>query len=144
MPRDGLFRQWSRKMKSSLCILVVEDSRDLADSLGRLLNFWGYKAAITYDGADALAAASATPPDVVFLDIGLPGMDGCEVARQIRQLPGMATALLIAITGYGEESEVQRCKQAGIDCHFLKPVDPAELEQLLAKTENPGSEQFAK
>jgi two-component system CheB/CheR fusion protein len=71
-------------------------------------------------------------------------MDGCEVARQIRQLPGMATALLVAITGYGQQSEMQRCKEAGIDCHFLKPVDPAELKQLLAKTENHGSEQFAK
>ena len=131
-------------MQSSLCILVVEDSHDLADSLGRLLNFWGYKAVITYDGADALAAASATPPDVVFLDIGLPGMDGCEVARQLRRLPGTATALLVAITGYGQESEVQRCKEAGIDCHFLKPVDPSELKQMLAKTENLRSEQFAK
>ena len=128
-------------MQSSLCILVVEDSHDLADPLGRLLNFWGYKAAITYDGADALAAASATPPDVVFLDIGLPGMDGCEVARQIRQLPGMATALVVAITGYGQQSEVQRCKEAGIDCHFLKPVDPIELKELLAKAEKLGREQ---
>src|SRR5215469_14468132 len=133
---NGLFRQWSRKMQTALRILVVEDLHDSADSLGLLLELWGYQAVITYDGADALAAASSTPPDVVFLDIGLPGMDGCEVARQIRQLPGVTTALLVAITGYGRKDDVQRCKEAGIDCHFLKPVDPLELKQLLAKAEN--------
>jgi CheY-like chemotaxis protein len=125
----------------SLHILVVEDSHDSANSLGLLLGLWGYQAVITYDGADALAAASAAPPDVVFLDIGLPGMDGCEVARQLRRLPGMATALLVAITGYGRAADIQCCKEAGIDCHFLKPVDPAELKELLAKAEKLGREQ---
>jgi CheY-like chemotaxis protein len=131
-------------MQSSLRILVVEDLHDSADSMGLLLELWGYQAVITYEGADALAAASATPPDVVFLDIGLPGMDGCEMVRRLRQMPRMATALLVAITGYGRMADVQRCKEAGIDCHFLKPVDPTELKQLLAKAEKLGCEQLAK
>jgi CheY-like chemotaxis protein len=140
---DGLFRQWSRKMHPSLRILVVEDSLYSAALLGLLLRLWGYQAVITYDGEKALAAALATPPDVVLLDIGLPGMDGCEVARQLRQLPGVATALLVAITGSSQEADVERCKEAGIDCHFLKPVDPAELKQLLAKVEIRGRELLA-
>jgi len=122
----------------SLRILVVEDSHDSADSLGLLLNLWGYQAVITYDGEGALKAASVNPPDVVFLDIGLPGMDGCQVARQLRRLSGTAHSLLVAITGYGREADVQRCKEAGIDRHFLKPVDPVELKQLLAKAETSG------
>ena len=116
-------------------ILVVEDQRDSADSLALLLQFWGYEAAIAYDGRNALDAAWVTPADVVFLDIALPGMDGYEVARRLRRLPGMGTALLVALTGYGQEADVQRCKEAGIDRHFLKPTDPDELKQLLAKAE---------
>jgi CheY-like chemotaxis protein len=128
-------------MQLSLRILVVEDSHDSANSLGLLLRLWGHQAVISYDGASALTAASSIPPDVVFLDIGLPGMDGHEVARQLRQLPGMADALLVAITGYGQKADVQRCKEAGIDRHFLKPVDPIELKELLAKAEKLGCEQ---
>jgi CheY-like chemotaxis protein len=123
-----------------LRILVVEDLRDSAHSLALLVRLWGHEAVVTYDGAAALAAASAVPPDVVFLDIGLPGMDGCEVARQLRRLPGMAAALLVAITGYGQADDVRRCKEAGIDRHFLKPADPNELEKLLARAEELGRE----
>lgn len=118
---------------SALRILVVEDLRDAANSQAMLLTFWGHEATVAYSGEEALHAVSATPADVVFLDIDLPGIDGYEVARQLRRLPRMAEALLIAITGYGRESDVQRCKEAGIDYHFLKPADPAELQQLLAK-----------
>jgi CheY-like chemotaxis protein len=124
----------------SLRILVVEDLRDSADSLGLLLKLWGYEAEVTYDGEHALAAASSAPPDVVFLDIGLPGMDGFEVARRLRRLPGTARSLLVAITGYGQEDDVRRCKEAGIDYHFLKPADPLELEKLLARAEQLGRE----
>lgn len=116
-------------------ILVVEDSRDAADSLGLLFGLWGHEAVVVYDGPGALAAAAAHSPDVIFLDIGLPGMDGYEVARQLRQQPPLARALLVAITGYGRDDEVRCCKEAGIDYHFLKPVDPAELKQLLARAE---------
>ncbi len=120
---------------SSLRILVVDDSHDAADFLAQLLEIWGYEAAVCYDGERALDAASANPPDVVLLDLGLPRMDGYEVARRLRRLPRMDTAFVVALTGYGRESDVQHCKEAGIDCHFLKPVEPDELKKVLAKAE---------
>jgi CheY-like chemotaxis protein len=70
-------------------------------------------------------------PDVVFLDIGLPDVIGYEVARQLRRIPGLARTRLIAVTGYGREEDIRRCKEAGIDVHFLKPVDPEEIKKVL-------------
>jgi two-component system CheB/CheR fusion protein len=119
------------KQLQPLHILVVDDVRESADALAILIGFWGYKVVAAYNGPDALNAALANPPDVVLLDIGLPGMDGCELARRLRQLPRLAKALFVAISGYGQNADVQRCKEAGIDCHFLKPVDPIELREVL-------------
>ncbi len=119
-----------------LRILVVEDVQDTADSMALLLGLWGYQSKVVYEGERACEVATSFHPDVVFLDIGLPRMDGYEVARCLRRMPGMAKALLVAITGYGQVTDVQRCKEAGIDCHFLKPVDPTELQQVLAKAES--------
>jgi CheY-like chemotaxis protein len=120
---------------SALRILIVEDLPDSANSMALLLQLWGYQSEIAQDGESACELAATFRPDVVFLDIGLPGIDGHEVARRIRKLPGMADALLVAITGYGRPADVQRCKQAGIDYHFLKPADPIELQKVLAKAE---------
>jgi two-component system CheB/CheR fusion protein len=119
----------------SLRVLVVEDDPDTAQTLALLLKLWGYTVAVAYDGPDTLDAAPTFQPDVVFLDLALPGMDGCEVARQIRRLPELDKALLVAITGYGHEAYVRRGKDAGIDCHFLKPTEPAVLRELLNKAE---------
>jgi two-component system CheB/CheR fusion protein len=74
-------------------------------------------------------------PDVVFLDIGLPDMDGCEVARRLRRMPELTETLLVAITGYGRVADIQRCQESGIDLHFLKPVDPNQFRQLLMQAE---------
>ena len=115
-----------------LRVLVVDDCRDAADSLALLVRHWGYQAVMAYDGPSALDLALLHSPEVVFLDLGLPGMDGFEVARRLRQLPGMGQALLVAVTGYGREADVQGCWDAGIDFHFIKPVDPIELELVLA------------
>src|SRR5689334_12750231 len=99
-----------------LRVLVVDDLRDSADTLALLLQLWGHQATVAYDGRSALAVAGAQPFDVVLLDIGLPGrMDGYELARQLRRLPGMEECLLIALTGYGHESDAQRSQQAGLD-----------------------------
>jgi CheY-like chemotaxis protein len=117
----------------SLRVLVVEDDLDSAQTLALLLKLWGYEVAVANDGPDALDTAQTFQPDVVFLDLALPGMDGNEVARQLRLLPGMAGTLVAAITGYGHEADVRRCKEAGVDFHFLKPVEPAVLRELLAK-----------
>lgn len=115
-----------------LHILIIEDNRDAADSLRLLLNLTGHEARVAYTGPHGVASAKEWRPDVVLCDIGLPGIDGYEVARQIRRLPGMAKALIVAITGYGQDPDVQRSKEAGIDYHFLKPIDPAQLKRLLA------------
>jgi CheY-like chemotaxis protein len=112
-------------------ILVVEDWPDTAQTTRFLLRLWGYHCDVAGDGPAALRAARQEPPDVVLLDLGLPGMDGLAVARQLRADPATATALLVAVTGYGQEHEVERCLQAGFDRHFLKPVDLEALRPLL-------------
>jgi two-component system CheB/CheR fusion protein len=116
-----------------LRVLVVDDTRDAADTLALLVRIWGHQPLVAYDGPTALDLARTQAPDVALLDIGLQGgMDGYEVARRIRRLPGLDKVLLVAVTGYGREEDVTRCKDAGIDHHFVKPVDPVELELVLA------------
>ncbi len=119
-----------------LLVLVVDDSRDCAESLGLLVRLWGHEAVVTYDGPSALEAARAHVADVVLLDLAMPEMDGYGLARHLRQVAGQA--LLVAISGHGDEADVQRCKDAGIDCHFLKPVGPEELKQVLVRADRPG------
>jgi signal transduction histidine kinase/ActR/RegA family two-component response regulator len=114
-------------------VLVVEDNRDSADSLAVLLKLWGHSAAVAYDGAQALAAVRASAPEVVLMDIGLPGIDGCETARRLLTELGAAAPVLAAVTGYGREDERRRCAAAGFAHHFVKPVDPAELRRLLTR-----------
>ena len=118
-------------------VLVVDDCRDAADSLALLLTRWGYQAEVAYDGPSALAAALARPPAAVLLDLVMPGMGGCEVARRLRGRPWTAGALLVALTGSCREEDVRLCYAAGFDLHLLKPVDPAELERLLARHSRP-------
>jgi two-component system CheB/CheR fusion protein len=113
-------------------VLVVDDNIDAAESLGRLLRLLGHQVALAHDGPAALGAFATDPPQIVFLDIGLPGMDGYEVARQLRRCPTGANALLVALTGYGQDEDRVRAHEAGFDHHFVKPVDPVVLEDLLA------------
>ncbi len=117
-------------------VLVVDDNRDSADSLGLLLELQGHKVCIVHDGPGALAAAQTHRPHAVLLDIGLPGMDGYEVARQLRQLPGLDRVLLIAMTGYGQEEDKRRSQQAGFDAHLVKPADLDAVQALLAHPES--------
>jgi two-component system CheB/CheR fusion protein len=119
----------------ALRVLVVEDSRETADLMALQLRLWGHRSAVAYTGESALEVATTFRPDVVLLDIVLPGIDGYEVAWRLRQLPGLARCRLLALTGNGEEDDVRRCKEAGIDYHFLKPMDPALLRRLLASAE---------
>jgi CheY-like chemotaxis protein len=112
-------------------VLVVDDDRDATDSQALLLRLWGYEPTVAYDGPSALALASADPPAAVLLDIDLPGVDGYEVARRLRGQPQTERALLVALTGYGLEEDVQLCYAAGIDQHLLKPIDPEELRRVL-------------
>ena len=113
-------------------VLVVDDNEDGARLLARLLRSCGHQTTLAHDGPAALEAAIAHPPDVVLLDIGLPGMDGFEVARRLRELDGPNRALLVALTGYGREDDMRRSREAGFDHHMIKPVDPQALSDLLA------------
>jgi PAS domain S-box-containing protein len=116
-----------------LRVLIVEDNRDAADSLRMLLTLFGYEVSVAYSGPEGVAAARRARPDVVVCDIGLPGMDGFSVASAIRRDPATADARLIAVTGYGQEEDRQRSREAGFDQHLVKPVDPTVLERLLAQ-----------
>jgi signal transduction histidine kinase/CheY-like chemotaxis protein len=117
---------------SSLRILVVDDERISATSLGKLLRLKGHEIRTAYDGPEAVRVADEFRPDVVLLDIGLPKMNGYEVAQRIRQQPWGQGMILIALTGWGQEADRQRSNEAGFDHHLVKPVDLAALLQLLA------------
>ena len=111
-------------------VLVVDDNRDAADSLGMLLGVLGTDFRIVYDGPSALAAVATYKPDVVLLDIGMPGMDGHEVARRIRQQPQAQNVTLVALTGWGQEEDRSRSEAAGFDRHLIKPADIGALKAL--------------
>jgi CheY-like chemotaxis protein len=114
-------------------VLVVDDNRDAADTTALLLKLWGYQPQVAYTGAAALETAVTQQPGAILLDIGLPGLDGYEVARRIRQQPGMGNVLLVALTGYGQASDYQLSQEAGFDVHMVKPYDPEALRQVIAR-----------
>src|SRR5205823_1626020 len=117
----------------SLRVLVVDDNEDAAASLALLLGLWGHQAKVAHEGRTALAVAEEQHPDAVLLDIGLPGMDGYQVARRLRQLPGLEKTLLVAMTGYGQEEDRRRSYEVGFQHHLVKPVDPMQVRELLAR-----------
>ena len=112
-------------------VLVVDDNVDTANSIAMLLKHAGHDVHVAHDGLKALELARSTRPEFVFLDLGLPRLDGFEVARAMRREPELAGLRIIAITGYGQEADRRKGEEAGIDQHLLKPVDPAFLESLL-------------
>jgi len=116
-------------------ILVVDDNHDAAHSLSMFLKLQGHDVRTVYDGPSALQSARDYHPEAVLLDIGLPGMDGYEVARRIRSLPALEKVLLVAMTGYGQEEDKRRSQQAGFNAHLVKPADLDALRALLATPE---------
>ena len=112
-------------------ILVVDDNEDSTDILSKLLGMSGHDVRTAYTGQAALEVATAQLPDVVLLDIGLPGINGYEVARRLRLLPRLAGVKLIAMTGYGQDSDRQLAREAGFDSHLTKPVDFKKVLELL-------------
>jgi CheY-like chemotaxis protein len=112
-------------------ILVVDDNRDSADSLARLLELMGHQTTIAYDGPSAVASAEEFRPEVMLLDVGLPGLDGYEVARRIRAQPWGKDITLIAATGWGQPEDRRRSREAGFDHHMVKPVDLDDLGKFL-------------
>lgn len=112
-------------------VLVVDDNVDAADMLVMMLQMFGHEAKASYSGQAALATAVEYGPDFILLDIGLPDMNGYEVAKRLRQLQQITNVRLIAITGYGQDEDRRRSKEAGMDLHLVKPVDPKELRDVL-------------
>jgi len=112
-------------------ILIVDDNQDGADMLARALSDKGYDTHVAHDAPTALRVAREFSPDVAFLDLGLPVMDGYELAGHLRDLPGLAEVRMIALTGYGQASDRQRTREAGFDGHLVKPVDIDALEATL-------------
>ena len=114
-------------------VLVVDDNADAAQMLATLLEAHGHLVSVEYDGTSGLARALRERPEVMLLDIGLPDMDGHELARRLRSSPETANAMLIALTGYGQSEDRERARQAGFDRHLVKPADLSELLRILAE-----------
>jgi CheY-like chemotaxis protein len=112
---------------------VVDDNVDAATAMGGLLQSLGHETCVVYDGLEALKMAVEFRPDIVLLDIGMPGLDGYEVARRLRMLKKDRTFRIIAVTGWGQESDRQKSQDAGFDVHLVKPVDRNELVQVLGE-----------
>ncbi len=116
-------------------ILVADDNRDSADSLAVILRMMGNEVQTVYDGLGAVEAAEAWRPDLVLLDLGMPKLNGYAVARRVRQQPWGRHMVLVAVTGWGQEEDKRRSKEAGFDHHLVKPVEAADLERLLAESQ---------
>jgi CheY-like chemotaxis protein len=117
---------------TSLKVLVVDDNADAAQMLGMLLLAQGHEVLTVHDGPSTLDAAVDFRPDVVLLDIGLPGMDGYEVATRLRQQAIFEGLVLVAMTGYGQDSDRKRSHESGFDHHLVKPPDFVKLKEILA------------
>ena len=119
-------------------MLIVDDNVDAAEMMAALLELSGHSVRTAFDGPTGLKAALDHPPDVMLLDIGLPGLTGIEVAVRVRRDPALGSVVLVAMTGYGQESDRLRSRDAGFDHHLTKPADFAELEKILgAVSESP-------
>ena len=113
-------------------VLVVDDNKDAAEILAMLLEASGHDVRVAHDGPTALEAAIDYQPDAVLLDIGLPGLDGFEVAKRIRQQTTLENIVLVALTGYGRETDRLRSQEAGFDHHLVKPADFDKVQKILA------------
>ncbi len=114
-------------------ILVADDNRDAGETLAMLLRLDGHDVHVAIDGLEALAMFGSVHPDVVILDIGMPGLSGHEVAKRIRDLNSERPVTLIAVTGWGQKADKDRAAASGFDHHFTKPVEPTVLSALLQK-----------
>ncbi len=114
-------------------VLIADDNIDACESIAMILRLYGYDVRCVYDGPSVLQTVGSYRPDVVILDIGLPGMSGYEVARQLRELPEFKRTPLVAVTGYGQEDDRRRSREAGFDYHLTKPTDPDVLQAIVAR-----------
>lgn len=136
--QPGLARDSARDVaqppeQSGHRLLVVDDNQDAANSLALLLRLQGHEVRVAFSGLAALEMTKTYTPDVIFLDIGMPGIDGYEAARRIREQPGLAKVTIAALTGWGQQEDRRRTSEAGFDHHFVKPPEPKLIESLLAE-----------
>jgi CheY-like chemotaxis protein len=117
-----------------LRVLVVDDNRDAAESLALWIETFGHEARVAHDGSEALDVALRAPPDLVLLDIGLPGMSGNDVARALRASPQLRDTRVVALSGWASAEDRARSIQAAFDQHLAKPIEPATLQEVLAAT----------
>ena len=122
------------RVSSRRRVLVVDDNRDAALSLAMMLRFMGNESKTAYDGLEALEVAETFRPDLIFLDIGMPKLDGYDTARQIRAQPWGKHIVLVALTGWGQDDDRRKSQDAGFDLHMVKPIEPAALQKLLASS----------
>jgi len=115
----------------SLRVLVIDDDQDTAEATARLIRLWGHDVRKATSAKAGLEEAVAYRPDFLLLDIGMPMMDGCELARQLRSDAGLKGCFIAVITGYGSAQQRRHCREAGVDLFLVKPVDPTILESLL-------------
>jgi CheY-like chemotaxis protein len=118
-------------------VLIVDDNEDAADLMAEALESMGHSTRVAYDGPQALRVVGDFVPDVALVDIGLPVMDGHELARRLRESPRLARLRLVAVTGYGQESDRQRSREAGFDAHLVKPVDVDRLADVITEACRP-------
>ena len=121
-------------------ILIVDDTTDVADSLARLLTTLGYDAKAVYDGESAIQQAAEFQLDMAFIDVAMPGLDGYEVVRRIRQQQGHIHVILIALTGWAQAADIQRAYNCGFDLHVAKPMNVDKLQELLTLLDPAASE----
>lgn len=129
--KNGEMSDSPRLPRSSRCVLVVDDNKDTASTLAFLVQTFGHEAHMAHDGDSAIQLALRVRPDILLLDIGLPGVDGFSVAKRLRQEAALAGMKIIAMTGRAAEDDADRANGAGIDHQLLKPVEPRFLESLL-------------
>jgi CheY-like chemotaxis protein len=117
-------------------VLIVDDNRDAANTLASLARLWGYEVQTAYNGHAGLERAHSFRPDCLVLDIGMPGLDGCSLARRVREQPDLGRAKLVALTAYSSEDHRRRIGEAGFDHYVVKPADPSVMEELLKMLES--------
>lgn len=122
--------------RRALRVLIVDDNTDASDLLGTLVEIAGHQATCASSGPEGLERARETPPDLAFVDIGMPGMSGYELAAAFRATPELAGVVLVALTGWGGDEARARATAAGFDHHLVKPADPDAIDRILAAPES--------
>jgi CheY-like chemotaxis protein len=118
-------------------VLIADDNAEFADSLAALLGARGHEVRVAHDGAQALREVETFTPEFALLDIGMPKVHGYELARRLRERAATANCVLVAVTGWGQEDDRRRAREAGFDRHLVKPVDPSDIEAILAEAPEP-------